>query len=116
MVGEEVEVANLIAAASRPGFIRMIAWTVLEGRPDQLGDLRFGRILSDRLRAEGWKQREAQATATEAMVVTGGWALLKPALVAVNGLDSSRAGEVESSLTALAVSLVDRGTARAVSG
>jgi AcrR family transcriptional regulator len=91
VVGEsEVKPSKLVGVATaRPGFLRMLAWALLEGGDAaQIGDLRFGRVLAERLQAEGWNERDALVVATQAMVITGGWALLNPAFVIANELNA----------------------------
>ncbi len=106
--GAAIELSGFIDFVSdRPAFTRMIAWVILEGRDDSVfEDLWFGKALSERLRAAGRPEEEAQALATQIMVLAGGWALFRPAIATATGLDADGVGLAQKSLQRLAESLV----------
>lgn len=103
-----IEPSRLVGAATlRPGFLRLLAWTLLErDGPPRIGELRFGRELARRLEDTGLDERDATVAATEVMVIAGGWALLEPALIVSNRLDEDDVEAVAKSLDALVESVL----------
>ncbi len=113
-----LEPARVVSAAKlRPAFLRLVAWVLLESDgPPGLEDLRFGRMLTERLQEEGLGAHEALVATTEVMTIAGGWALLEPALTVINGLDDANTRAVQRSLDELVQSLLATGQGGDTSG
>jgi AcrR family transcriptional regulator len=103
-----LEFSGLVDFVSdRPAFTRMIAWVILEVEdPKVFAPLRFGTVIAERLQTAGFSWDEARAVAAHIMLLTGGWALMKPAISVATGLDADGVGLVQEALQERVESLV----------
>jgi AcrR family transcriptional regulator len=93
--------------SDRPAFTRMIAWVILEVEdPKAFAPLRFGTVLAERLQTAGFSSDEARVVAAHIMLLTGGWALLRPAISVATDLDTDGVGLVQQALQERVESLV----------